>query len=85
MPQYPMFLAGIESNPKPGARKDFIDKMKAEGVEYPQLSHLFAFLPEATVHLSRFSQEIMRGDSSLSSGMRELIAAYTSYENDCPF
>jgi hypothetical protein len=27
----------------------------------------------------------MREDAPLSPGIRELIAAYTSYENDCPF
>jgi alkylhydroperoxidase family enzyme len=80
-----MFLPGVEDNPKPGPRKDFIDRMKAEKAEYPQLSHLFAFLPQATSHLSRFTQEIMRGESSVPAGMRELIAAYTSYENHCPF
>ena len=83
--QDPMFLPEVENNPKPGPRKGFIEKMKADNAEYSQLSHLFAFLPQATVHLTRFTQEIMRGESSLSPGMRELIAAYTSYENHCPF
>ena len=67
-----MFLPGVEDNPKPGPRKDFIDRMKAENAEYPQLAHLFAFLPQATSHLSRFTQEIMRGESSIPAGMREL-------------
>jgi len=27
----------------------------------------------------------MRGPARLAPGMRELIAAFTSYRNDCPF
>jgi hypothetical protein len=46
---------------------------------------MFGFLPAATGHLAHFTQEIMRGPSPLSPGMRELIAAYTSYRNECPF
>jgi hypothetical protein len=46
---------------------------------------MFAFMPSATEHLARFTQEIMRGPAPLSAGIRELIAAYTSQRNDCPF
>jgi hypothetical protein len=59
--------------------------MRAQGPEYPQIWHLFAFRPEATGHLARFTQEIMRGPAPLSPGIRELIAAFTSCRNDCPF
>jgi hypothetical protein len=37
------------------------------------------------VHLERFTQEMMREPSPLSAGIRELIAAYTSSLNQCPF
>lgn len=80
----PMFLPGVENNPQPGPYADALRMMQAAG-EYPQIWHMFAFLPQATQHLARFTQEIMRGPSPLSPGMRELIAAYTSYRNDCPF
>jgi hypothetical protein len=80
----PMFLPGVEGNPQPGPYRDMIQAMRASG-EYPQIWHMFAFLPKATEHLARFTQEIMRGPSPLSPGMRELIAAFTSYRNDCPF
>jgi len=59
--------------------------MQASGAEYPQIWHMFAFRPQATDHLARFTQEIMRGDAPIPPGIRELIAAYTSYQNDCPF
>jgi hypothetical protein len=59
--------------------------MRAAGAEYPQIWHLFAYLPQATEHLARFTQGIMRGAAPISPGMRELIAAYTSQRNACPF
>ena len=81
----PMFLPDLERGLQPGRYRDAIQRMQAHGAEYPQIWHLFGFRPEATEHLARFTQEIMRGPSPLSSGMRELIAAYTSNRNECPF
>ena len=81
----PMFLTGVERNPKPGSFTDSIRMMQASGAEYPQIWHMFAFHPKATNHLARFTQEIMREPAPLTPGIRELIAAYTSYRNDCPF
>jgi alkylhydroperoxidase family enzyme len=80
-----MFLPGVESDRKPGPYRSLIEDMQAQGLEYPKIWHLFAFLPSAGGHLARFTQEIMRGPSPLSPGVRELIAAYTSRRNDCPF
>jgi hypothetical protein len=80
-----MFLPGVEENPKPSGYLSFIETMRSTGAEYPQIWHLFAYLPKATEHLARFTQEILRGPAPLSPGMRELIAAYTSYRNECPF
>jgi alkylhydroperoxidase family enzyme len=80
-----MFLPGVEQNPQPGPYRDLIEMMQRQGSDYPQIWHLFAYLPSATDHLARFTQEILRGPSPLSPGMRELIAAYTSQRNDCPF
>jgi hypothetical protein len=81
----PMFLPGVEQNPQPGPYKALIDQMRSQGPEYPQIWHLFAFLPRATQHLARFTQEVLRGPAPLSPGLRELIAAYTSQRNHCPF
>ena len=81
----PMFLPDVENNPKPSPYADMIRTMKATGDEYSQIWHLFAYLPNATEHLARFTQEILRGPAPLSAGVRELIAAYTSYRNNCPF
>jgi hypothetical protein len=81
----PMFLPGVEANPQPSPFRDHIEAMRARGLEYPQIWHLFAFRPQATEHLAQFTQEIMRGPAPLSPGMREFIAAFTSCHNDCPF
>jgi hypothetical protein len=81
----PMFLPDVENNPKPSPFAGLIKGMQESGSEYPQIWHMFAYHPKATEHLARFTQEILRGPAPLSPGIRELIAAYTSYRNDCPF
>jgi alkylhydroperoxidase family enzyme len=81
----PMFLPDVENNAQPGPYRTSIELMKAAGPEYPQIWHMFGFRPQATEHLARFTQEIMRGESPMSPGLRELIAAYTSNQNQCPF
>ena len=80
-----MFLKDVEDNPQPGAWADAIRTMQSTGAEYPQIWHMFAYKPEATIHLARFTQEILREPGPLSPGVRELIAAFTSVRNDCPF
>ena len=81
-----MFLPTVENNPNAaGPYLRMRAHMEASGKEVPGIFHLFAFKPEATDHLSRFSQAVMRGPSPLSPGLRELIAAFTSKQNQCPF
>ena len=81
----PMFLPEVEQNPKPCSFTDSIRMMQASGGEYPQIWHMFAYLPGATAHLARFTQEVLRGPGPFSPGLRELIAAYTSKRNHCLF
>ena len=81
----PMFLPDVENHEPTGGRADLLKQMRASGKEYPQIWHMFAYHPKATEHLARFTQEILRGPAPLSPGLRELIAAYTSYQNECPF
>lgn len=81
-----MFLPDVENNPKPSPWSDIIAAAKTAGkTEYPQIWHMFAYLPAATDHLARFTQDVMRGPAPLAPGIRELIAAFTSYQNDCLF
>jgi uncharacterized peroxidase-related enzyme len=80
-----MFLKDVEEHRGEDNYSRFIDAMQNSGPEYPQILHMFAFKMKATVHLERFTQEILREPAPLSPGFRELIAAYTSHLNQCPF
>jgi alkylhydroperoxidase family enzyme len=80
-----MFLSGVENCPGGGQYAKLIQQARAAGGPISQIFHLFAFKPRVTDHLSRFTQAVMRGPSPLSPGMRELIAAFTSQENHCPY
>ncbi len=81
----PMFLKDVEEFKSDDNYSRAIEMMKRVGPEYPQILHMFSFKMKATAHLERFTQEIMREAAPLSPGIRELIAAYTSNLNQCPF
>jgi uncharacterized peroxidase-related enzyme len=83
--QKPMFLPEVQGNPQPSRYLDLIRTCQNTGRETWNIWYLFAFRPEATQHLARFTQEILRGPSPLSPALRELIAAYTSRLNECEF
>jgi hypothetical protein len=80
-----MFLPEVEQNNAGGAYAGVIDGLHAAGHPVPQIMHLFAYKPDRTDFLSRFTQGVMRGPSPLPAGFRELIAAFTSRRNDCLF
>jgi hypothetical protein len=81
----PMFLKQVENHKGDDNYTRAIEMMKRAGPEYPQILHMFSYKIKATAHLERFTQEIMREAAPLSPGTRELIAAYTSQLNQCPF
>jgi alkylhydroperoxidase family enzyme len=81
----PMYLPDVEQAPGGGPWAEAIQGMRAAGLDVPQILHLFAFKTDRTEHLARFTQGVMRGPSPLSPGQRELIAAFTSRRNACPF
>jgi len=82
----PMHLPEVEDNTgRTGAYAELIARAQAAGQACSQIWHLFAYKPAATRHLEQFTQAVMRGPSPLSPGLRELIAAYTSKQNDCEF
>jgi hypothetical protein len=80
-----MFLREVEHAPPQGPYATPIGQMRAAGLPVPQIMHLFAYKPDRTDFLARFTHGVMRGPSPLSPGQRELIAAFTSRRNDCPF
>jgi hypothetical protein len=81
----PMFLKDVEAHRDDNNYIRAIDMMRCAGPEYPQILHMFSYKMSATVHLERFTQAMLREAAPLSPGIRELIAAYTSHLNQCPF
>ena len=53
--------------------------------ELPGILGLLAFKPETAATVSAFTQQLLRGPSSLTPGEREIIAAVVSRRNDCRF
>lgn len=51
----------------------------------PGIVGLFNFRPETAAPLQLLAETLLRGESPLTSGERELIAAYVSHLNDCHF
>jgi len=81
----PMYLHSVEEHNAAEPHATMFSQMRGAGVPIPQILHLFAYKPEKTDHLARFTQEVMRGPSPLLPGQRELIAALTSKLNQCLF
>ncbi len=81
----PMFLTSVERGEPRGVYAASIRALESAGLPVPQIMRLFAYKPDRTTHLAQFTQGAMRGPSPLSPGLRELIAAYTSWLNHCPF
>jgi uncharacterized peroxidase-related enzyme len=54
-----------------------------EGV--PGIRSLVMFRPESGQHLYALAQVLLRGESPLSEGERELIASFVSSRNECGF
>ena len=71
-----MFLKEIETRPAEGMTKIAFNKLRDDGGAVPEILHLFRFKRRSTDHLVRFTEEVMRGPSPLSPGLRELIGAY---------
>lgn len=53
--------------------------------ELPGILGLLAFKPETAATVGAFTQQLLRGPSSLTPGEREIIAAVVSRRNECRF
>lgn len=80
-----LYLPDVEANPQPGVYRDLIEAAKSRSGEYSKIWDLFAYRQDFTIHLARFTHGVLRAPASISPGLRELIAAYTSYRNECGF
>jgi uncharacterized peroxidase-related enzyme len=83
--QEPMWLPAVEANPQPSPYAELIRIAREGGREVWQIWNLFAFRPEVTSPLASFTEGVMRSEAPVSGGLRELIAAYTSWTNECEF
>ncbi len=81
----PLFLPDVEAASRQGPAGERMRQMEERGLEVPPIHLLLSFKPDQSAHLDRFTQGVMRGPSPLPSGIRELIAAFTSRENQCVF
>jgi uncharacterized peroxidase-related enzyme len=55
------------------------------GREFPGIVGLMTFRPETAAPINDLVNILLRGESTLTRGERELIAAYVSTRNDCFF
>jgi uncharacterized peroxidase-related enzyme len=51
----------------------------------PGITSGFAFRPETAKPLRELAEVLLRGENTLTSGEREMIAAFVSHRNDCHF
>jgi uncharacterized peroxidase-related enzyme len=80
-----MYLPEVENNPQPGPHRNLIERTRELGQENWQIWNLFAFRPEMTIHMGRFTHAVMHEEGPITPALRELIAAYTSSLNHCEF
>lgn len=80
-----MHLKEIETRPVRGLTALAFKRLRDAGETIPDILHLFRFKRRTTDHLVRFTEEVMRGPSPLSPGIRELIGAYVSKKNQYCF
>ncbi|HXE65072.1 MAG TPA: peroxidase-related enzyme [Bryobacteraceae bacterium] len=80
-----LFLPGVSAATGNGIYGDLIETARRNGTEYSKIWDLFAFGESFTPHLARFTEGAIRTPASISVAMRELIAAFTSYQNQCRF
>jgi len=55
------------------------------GNDIPGIRGLFTYRPDTGAVLSNLGEALLRGDSTLSRGERELIATYVSHLNECRY
>jgi uncharacterized peroxidase-related enzyme len=79
-------LTGLADSTDPQLNGTLIAVAHIElGNELPGIRGLLAYRPETAQPLMHLAEVLLRGDSTLSRGERELIAAYVSRGNDCEY
>lgn len=79
------YLPGVVADAKPGPYRELIEQARRSDSEYGRIWELFAYQSDFTIHMGRFTHGLLRQPASISPGLRELVAAFTSYQNECGF
>jgi AhpD family alkylhydroperoxidase len=53
--------------------------------DLPGITSAFAFRPDTAKPMRELAEALLRGPNTLTSGEREMIAAFVSSRNDCQF
>ena len=53
--------------------------------QFPGIVGLMHYRPDTAKPLNELAEILLRGDSTLTSAEREMIASYVSYQNECHF
>lgn len=53
--------------------------------QFPGIVGLMHYRPETAKPLNELAEILLRGESTLTSAEREMIASYVSYQNECHF
>ena len=80
-----LYLPEVEARHQRGIYHDLVASARARNAEYSKIWDLFAFRQSFTIHMARFTQGVLREPTTISPALRELIAAYTSFQNQCAF
>jgi len=80
-----LYLPDVAAQQEDGVYKDMIAAARGSGTEFSRIWDLFAFRESFTTDMARFTQGVLRSPGSLAPAMRELIAAATSFANECAF
>lgn len=79
-----LYIPHVEQNPKPGIYQNL---MVATQTKHPEYPNIWDLLPSDRISrpLWRDSPTVLCAPASISPGLRELVAAYTSRLNNCAF
>ena len=78
-------LAVLREGHAPEVQAEF-ERVRADGGFVSDVRQMLAYRPELCGRpLSEAFQDVMRGPSEWSVGERELMAAFVSAQNQCPF
>ena len=83
--QKQMSLAKLDIGEEPGVAYITLPVAEELGREFPGIVGPMTFRPETAAPINELVNILLRGESTLTRGERELIATHVSWRNDCFF